>query len=209
MRRLPPAKISSYSRACVARNREERENVRHLLMILSWLPLALGVLMLGCDAKSTADRLQLTLGAEGGPVSVDTTCAETCGGNDQLALHVAYSDDLYPPQETIELLQYRIDYDLRGASKVKLPFFAGKTRITLIPGGSADVSLAAAGSAQRALALENHPTETLAGTATLSVAGYDWDNAEVVVTATFDIEFSDLGAADASNSTDAGAGDAP
>jgi hypothetical protein len=181
-------------------------------MNLAGLSLALGVLMLGCDAKSTADRLQLTLGAEGGPVTVDTSCAKTCGGNDQLALHVAYSDDLYPPQETIEFLQYRIDYDLydrRGGSKVKLPFFAGKTRLTLIPGGSADVSLAAAGSAQRALALEKHAKETLAGTATLRVAGYDWDNAEVVVTATFDIEFSDLGAADASNPTDAGAGDAP
>ena len=162
---------------------------------------------LGCGSDSAAERLVLALGDGGGVLLVDTTCEATCGGDDQIAVRIDYPDRQYVDDEVIELTQYRVDYDVRLVPG-DIQYFAGMLGVSLAPGSGTTVTLTVAGTEQRKYVREHIDDEIVAGTATLMLAGYDWDNAQVFVEREFDIRFGDLALGDTAAGTAGSGGEA-
>lgn len=152
----------------------------------------LGVLWVaGCGSDSAAERLLVELDTGGGPVQVDSACAEACGGADQIAVTIEYPRKQYRDDEIVEVLQYRVDYNLAHISR-QMPYFAGTVSVGLAPGDSAGVVLTVAGTEQRDYVHAAVGGDPVGGTATLSFAGYDWDDGQFTTESEFDIRFSDL-----------------
>lgn len=150
----------------------------------------------------------LALGDGGGALLVDTTCEVTCGGEDQISVLIDYPDRQYIEDEVIELVQYRVDYDVPLVPG-EIPYFAGTLGVSLAPGNGTTLALTAAGSRQRDFVGERVGGDNVAGTATLTLAGYDWDDAQLLIEGEFDIRFGDVGASgDTGGGAGSGGGDA-
>jgi hypothetical protein len=155
--------------------------------------LACGALVLaGCGGDAVADRLSFNLDTGGGPVQVDTQCGTFCGGGDQVAVRIDYASERARSDETIEILQYRVDYDLSYDSLRGVPYFAGTMGVALGPGDSTTVVLTVAGTEQRKYVAEIAGGDPASGTATLTFAGYDWDGEVFETESTFDIRFAEI-----------------
>lgn len=152
----------------------------------------LGVLWAaGCGSDPAAERLLINIDTGGGPVQVDTACGTTCGGSDQIAVTIRYPNKQYRDDDIVELLQYRIDYNLAFV-KEGMPYFAGTVNVALAPGDSASMVLTVAGTAQRKYVAKEVGSDPVGGTATLKFAGYDWDDGQFTTESEFDLRFADL-----------------
>ena len=152
--------------------------------------LALGLSLIGCDPQDAEDRLVLSVG-DGSAVRVDTFCNPSCSGTDTIEVSLDYPREAYREAETIELLQYRVDYRLSDVGG-KTPFFAGVISVVLSPGDGDDLTLKIAGNAQREHVAEEVGGDAVSGTATLMLTGYDWRDSWVTIESDFPIRFADL-----------------
>lgn len=178
------------------------------LSMRAWLFAAL-VCAFGCGAPSIGDDLTLTVDATTSALRIDTKCGSSCGGDTVVTATISYDNPnmTRPQSDAVEFWQYKVAYSLGGVQDV--PFFAGDIRkndIKLEPGGSASLTLQLAGSAQRDAVRK--AAGKASGTATLELAGYDFDNRQIFVDAEFNVRFADFAAAD-DDKPDAGAANAP
>jgi len=158
--------------------------------------------LLGCSDASGVGRLELSVTGAEKPLVIPTGCEPAC---DQpvVAVSIRYPS-LHPPIESIELLQYRIDYALDPLIGV-VPYYAGTVDVELKPGETRPLTLVAAGSAQRAAVTRALGAQAAAGQATISFAGYDWENGQVITSSSFSIRFES--ASKGSQDSDGGTSD--
>ena len=143
--------------------------------------------LLGCSDASGAGRLELSVTGAEMPLVIPTGCEPAC---DQpvVAVSIRYPSETRPPIESIELLQYRIDYALDPVVGV-VPYYADTVAVELKPGETRPLTLVVAGSAQRAAVTRALGAQAAAGQATISFAGYDWENGQVTTSSSFSIRF--------------------
>jgi hypothetical protein len=161
---------------------------------------------MGCGSDPASDRLLVTIDNVG-PVQVDSACGQICGGADQTAVALEYPDQQYRADEIVQVLQYRVDYRLPN---LRVPYFAGTVGAVIAPGDRASLLVTVAGTAQREDVFEAVGGDPVSGTATITFAGYDWDNGQFTTGAEFDVRFSDLvdvASAGTGAGVDDGAGD--
>jgi hypothetical protein len=124
-------------------------------------------------------------------VEVDTRCDN--GGCDvpaQVEVEVSIKND-DQPGATVEILQYRVDYDLIDAEG-QVPFHAGAARWSVGAGTPATFLVPAAGQRQREEILTLFGYVRVDATGTLTLAGYDQDDEVVTGAAQFAIGFGDF-----------------
>ncbi|MET0343743.1 MAG: hypothetical protein ABW252_22205 [Polyangiales bacterium] len=140
---------------------------------------------LGCSDVASAGRLELSITEA--KLVVGTGCEPACDPA-MLSISVRYSSEAHPSIETIELLQYRIDYALDPAIGA-VPFYADKVAVELKPGETKTLTLAAAGALQRTFVARALGGRAAAGQATITFAGYDWEDSQVLASSAFGIRF--------------------
>ena len=139
-----------------------------------------------CSDPGSSDRLTVEL-ASLNPIVVRFDCATQCPKS-TVALTIDYPGAAYNPADTLQLLQYRVDYDLDDVG-VQVPYYAEPLSLVVKPNEMQDVMLLAAGDAQRArLARELDATSAI-GDARLQLAGFDWDNRHVFIDLDFKVQF--------------------
>jgi hypothetical protein len=160
------------------------------------IPLTLILLCaLGCDPEPVEEDLRVRF-PDASRVEVDVDCGGGCGGTSRLGVEIEYDAEFRPDDETVELLQYRIDYELDGLDE-QPPFFADEQGIALTPGDVVSFDVTPAGPAQREFVREQADGESVSGVATITFAGYDYDDAQIFIEADFPIRFSDLNPSEA------------
>ena len=103
-------------------------------------------------------------------------------------MEISYAKETYPEHDTIELLQYRVEFSLDSALG-DVPYYAGPLALVIAPDDSQELKLTAAGDAQRAHVAQTSGEKTVSGEATVTLAGSDWDDRQVLVSTTFDVRF--------------------
>jgi len=157
---------------------------------------ALGVT--GCQPSETSDQLRISFGTGefAPPVEADTLCSNGgCDGFEQVEAQLDFdsggsftSSDAY-----VEILQYRVDYDLAGVDdEEQPPFYANETSVICNIDEPATFNVLTVGQTQRDYVRSHFGTEQIDGTATLTLAGYDHRNGVVQVDANFAISFADF-----------------
>lgn len=114
-------------------------------------------------------------------------CAQDCP-RALVLFSIDYPQASYNPADTLQLLQYRIDYDLTGSSQ-KLPYYAEPLSVVIKPGETKELALPAAGDAQRDRLSTTFAGKSTRAKASLQLAGYDWDNEQIFVKTEFDVQF--------------------
>lgn len=143
-----------------------------------------------CDEAAGLD-VSFGSGQYAPPVQVDTRC-DNGGCETPAYLEVEVSIGGEPRADAVvEILQYRVDYDLAGVGE-EVPFFAAATILTVSAGTPATFNVLAAGDRQRDWILTEFGYESLEGTAKLTLAGYDQDDEVIMADARFDIGFGDF-----------------
>lgn len=125
------------------------------------------------------------------PAQVDTSCGVTCAVPVQADLTLEDSESL-PADASVEIKQYRIDYELAGLPEA-MPFFADEISLVVLKGDTASFLFFPAGENQRSWAIDRFTGQDLSGQALLTMAGYDDINESVEITARFSIGFGDYG----------------
>jgi hypothetical protein len=128
-------------------------------------------------------------------VAVDTSeaivvgfgCAASCPDT-TLLLTIDYPRASYNPADELQLLQYRIDYEVTGA-KLELPYYAEPLALVIKPGEQKALMLNVAGQAQRDKLKAKLGSGTASAKASLQLAGYDWDNQQILIHTDFDVQF--------------------
>jgi len=156
---------------------------------------ALGVT--GCEPAATSDFVRITFGAGefAPPVEADTLCSNGgCDGFEQLEATLNFdsgasfmSSDAY-----IEILQYRVLYDMGGDEEEQPPFYSNETSVICHLDEPVTFNVLAVGQSQRDYVRSHFGTEQVDGTATLEIEGYDHRNGFVTASANFAISFADF-----------------
>jgi hypothetical protein len=143
----------------------------------------------GCDDTDPLDEyLEVTLLENS--VQVDVSCDN---GGCETAPEINFAvrleaDDALRENDEIEFLQYRVDYTLSGGA---IPFFASPLQAIVHNNSETVLSLQVAGARQRA-ALADRSDDIVAGTARLTLAGYDEKDEQVEFDLGFNIQFGDF-----------------
>jgi hypothetical protein len=140
-----------------------------------------------CDDTSSSGRLELHMGADTAPLKIQTGCAEECE-RPVVAVEIRYPKETYPELDTIELLQYRVEFSL-DSGLGDVPYYAGPLALMIAPDDSQELKLTAAGDAQRELVEQTFGQKAVSGEAKVTLAGYDWEDRQVFVSSTFDVRF--------------------
>ncbi|MCB9779807.1 MAG: hypothetical protein H6742_14675 [Alphaproteobacteria bacterium] len=152
----------------------------------------------GC-AQTTAEMLEISL-VNGTAVTVDMVCdAAGCAGDDVEA-EVTFDAGLGVDDGAIVYVyEYRVDYAFANTSDTA-PFFADLVEFEVPVEGTTAFTFDAAGTAQRdwVYGWAQNPTE--AGTATLTIAGYDHNDDVFEASTEFSVSFQDT-TTDASTDT--------
>lgn len=148
--------------------------------------LTLGALLLGgCDGRALEDDLRMSIAGEETAVVVDLSC-EACAA--EVDVDVYFDPDAYlNPDDEVVLEQFRVDYELPGVDDV--PYLAGVLEQLVRPEDQANFVVLVAGSAQREHVRDESPEDDVEGRATLTLAGYDSDDAQVFVEKELAIRF--------------------
>jgi len=164
------------------------------------------ITLFGCADEA---KLSITFGTGqyGPPIGVDTRCDNGgCEGPVQLEVQVSVEAKDHP-NAAFEILQYRVDYDLSGVEE-QVPYFAGVTSLNVSADTPATLNVHAAGERQREWVLSRYGYDSIDGTATLTLAGYDQDDKVITSEAPFDIQFGDFPSGGGGDK-DGGSEDAP
>lgn len=146
------------------------------LLVSSLLMLSLT----GCEPISVADYVQISFPA---PAEIDIVCSDGgCEQLDTLAVNMTWDEDpLFLEGSTLSFYQYRIDYDIPGLPE-EMPFFAAVSEQSLEVGSSLSFSILPIGNQQRELLMRYIPAdEVYTGTATVTFAGWDMNNAVITL----------------------------
>jgi len=156
------------------------------------LPLALMLLLLlGCGANPVEKDLSIRVSDQALPLKISTSCEDpSCAELQQLHTEIVYAAGL-PQTETVELDEYRVDYDLDGV-KGPVPYFAAKKKLLLSPGESASLSLDISGSSQRSYLIKKLGHASASGIGRLTFAGYDHDNHQILAKSQFEVEVGEI-----------------
>lgn len=151
----------------------------------------------GCAPPATEQLLEITFGSGIGapPIQLDVDCSNGgCAEAPTLTGLLTYNADVASSAEDhVEILQYRIDYQLTAPNDlIAMPYFAGHLAFKLPVGESAEFSVAAAADQQRDFIRTRLPGQAVAGVATLMLGGYDLNNEQVFPRATFEVFFGDF-----------------
>lgn len=152
----------------------------------------------GCEPVPVSDLLRITYGSgeHAPPVLVDVNCNNGgCDGLEQLEAELTFEEGtgFIPSDATVEILQYRVDYDLDGLEvEEQPPFYAGVTTVLVTVGETVTFNVRAAGQRQRDWMLSHFGADQFDGEATITLAGYDHRNEIVFADAPFDISFGDF-----------------
>jgi hypothetical protein len=139
-----------------------------------------------CSDSLSEDRLDVALESSEA-ILIRFDCAASCP-DPTLMLTIDYPQASYNPADTLQLLQYRVDYDVTG-SKLELPYYAESLSLVIKPGDQKALSLKAAGQAQRDKLRAKLGSSSGSARASLQIAGYDWDNQQVFIHTDFDVQF--------------------
>lgn len=149
------------------------------LMCSYALPLKLGALVLvacatlgACNSAAVDDEISLSVAKT--PAHITLGCADDCPMS-TVVLDLEFEGGYRPSEDQVELLQYRVDYDIPDL-RAKVPFFAAETAITLRPGGRVQISLPLVGRKQRSALTSGVTQLPMEGLVTLTLAGYDPQN---------------------------------
>ncbi|MBN2526783.1 MAG: hypothetical protein JXR76_10335 [Deltaproteobacteria bacterium] len=161
-------------------------------------------LLAACDDEiSLEDELEVLVESE--TVQLDTICEN--GGCDTLnavqftlALDAANASS---ENDTVQFLQYRVDYQLPQLKK-KIPFFAAPLDIVLSKGDETVFNIQIAGSKQRALVFNQVGGREVNGIARVTLAGYDELDDRVNFEFTFHVALGDFITGDVSHGTQEG-----
>ena len=145
----------------------------------------------GCGNRGEFTTISFGAGI---PAQVNTSCGVTCAIPVQADLSLEDSESL-PVDASVEIKQYRIDYELAGSTE-EMPFFADEINLVVAKGDSASFLFYPAGEAQRSWAIDRFAGQDLSGQALLTMAGYDDLNDSVEISARFSIGFGDYGVGD-------------
>lgn len=156
--------------------------------------IAAAAFALACEPPPTEEQVEIAV--SGDPVLVDVDCdADACGGTSTVDVEVTFEEHpLISDEAELELLQYRVDYDVPDlAEGEEIPYFASdRINLVVLVGEPASATLDVAGTTQRAWADSRLPNEEVAGTAVVTLAGYDHRNAIVELQSEpFDVRFDD------------------
>jgi hypothetical protein len=148
--------------------------------------LLLACAAISCSDPSSDQRLELAI-SNADALVVELGCAAECA-EATLTVALEYPAESFNPADTIQLLQYRVDYELPG-SKAEIPYYAEPLSLVINPDELRTLTLTAAGAKQREQ-IEAALGSTIGrGNATLQLAGYDWDNRHVFVRTDFEVRF--------------------
>ena len=139
-----------------------------------------------CSDPLSEDRLDVELD-DTEAIVVRFDCSSGCA-YPSLKLGISYPPASYNPEDTLQLLQYRIDYDLTGSTQ-ELPYYAEPMSLVIKPGDQKELMLTAAGPAQRDWLKAKLGASSGSAKASLQLAGYDWDNHQVFLHSDFDVQF--------------------
>jgi hypothetical protein len=152
----------------------------------------LGLAMLftiGCEPPATGDQLVITFDDDENapPLDVDLLCYGECDPVELTATLTFKEHDLLPEDAEVQIVQYKVEYDLsdeEGAEEP--PFYANLTSVLVNMGESASFTVVAVGQRQREWVLQNYgPNLIDQGIGTLALAGFDHMNEVVEVDVTF------------------------
>ncbi|MEZ4241429.1 MAG: hypothetical protein R3F59_35815 [Myxococcota bacterium] len=153
--------------------------------------LALVVLVVaGCEVPPAEELIRFKIGDT---ALVDIACdpeSGECQGDEVVDGVLDYKAALSVTQLSAEFLQYEVTYDLGDYASP--PAFASPTEITAISGTVRRFSLRAAGIEQRDWMAAYYPQESIVGTATMTLYGYDHKDQIVSVKTKFDVKFADF-----------------
>ena len=163
--------------------------------------IAAAAVALSCEPPPTEE--QVAISVVDTPVEIDVDCddAGACGGAEQVEVDVTFTEhDLIDDEAVIELMQYRVDYDVDELEGQEMPFFAenfGETGVEIAAGETVTVTVSVAGTTQRAWADSRLPNEEIDGTATITFAAYDHRNLLFEVASDpFEVRFDDYAPAE-------------
>ena len=107
---------------------------------------------------------------------MDTACSATCAG-DAVPVEVTFNESvLVDLTATVQLSEYKVEYKLDG-TPAEVPYFAAASLDqSLAVGDTAVFDIRIAGSVQRASLSSLAAGQPMSGTATLTFAGYDWND---------------------------------
>ena len=143
---------------------------------------ALWLVLAGCSDPSSDGRVTVVIDNDSQPL-LQTQCGSSCQST-TLALQLDYPTGSYTERDTIELLQYRVDYDLTDQT-LEIPYYAEPLAVVVKPGDTRALTLTVAGRAQRKVLEQALAGATASGSATLQLAGYDWNDRQVFIHQTF------------------------
>jgi len=151
----------------------------------------------GCEPPTSEDLLLITFddSANAPPVEVDVVCIN--GGCDPLDLVATLTfeqHDLLSSSAEVEILQYKVEYDIASdAEAEEPPFYANYTSVLVALGESASFTVVAVGQSQRDWVFEEYGGGTIdSAIGRLTLAGFDHKNEVVEVDAQFAIRFGDF-----------------
>ena len=156
--------------------------LKRLLIILT------SVCIFGCDPSPVEEDLSFAA-LDSTQLEIDVTCVGECQSDSTVPFVVDYEQRGQDPSATVEFKQYRVDYKLDGV-KGPVPYFADKIQDGEVgPGGSLPLLLTMVGSTQRKYVATHAQKGEASGTATVTLAGYDFLDSQVFITAVMKIHF--------------------
>lgn len=148
--------------------------------------LVLALMATGCTPVPT-DLVSVAL-SDGTSVELDSSCIGDC--IDEVTLQVTFEEHLAVDlDEQVEFLQYKVDYAIEG---VTITSFADETSLTVGTASTGFVDFLPASWIQQDEVYEAVGGDPISGTATVTLAGYDWRNENLLVSTSFEVSFEDL-----------------
>jgi len=149
---------------------------------------ALALVSTGCSAAAT-DLVTINL-ADTDSVTVDSACTGDCV--DTVTLQVDFAEDIAVDLSSqISIEQYKVEY---AFDAMTVDFFADTTTLTLGSGETSYVDVYPASWEQQDQVYAEVGGDAVTGTATLTAAGYDWNDEVFTVSTQFSLTFEDTGA---------------
>ncbi len=160
------------------------------------------VLLVGCEVPPTEDLIELS--ASNGAV-LDTRCTPSCADLPTNAMVVFDYHPLVSGTAAFDIERYRIDYQIAEfADTFTVPSYISPLSVEALIGEDTSFSLAVGDSTQRDTVLSALGPDRIDALATLTVVGYDHNNAIIEFSTDFTMIFEDVRSDSDDNTTGTG-----
>jgi len=151
----------------------------------------------GCEPPASEDLLLITFddSENAPPLDIDVVCVNGgCEPLDLTATLTFQEDDLLLGTAEVEILQYKVEYDIEDDPEVEEPPpYANYTSVLVPLGESSSFSVVAVSQAQRDWVYDEYGSELIDDAfGVLTLAGFDHLNEVVEVDAQFAVRFGDF-----------------